>query len=371
METISPTNGQFWTPRRVLGYTALIGLVLFVVYKESLVVFVLERVAHVLVTLLLAVALAYLLHPVVVRLTRALRWGNERGRRTVVALFTVLAFIGVVVALIVLTAVPIISELRDLGVLLQEWARNLPQYLDRWQQAYARVVPPELATTIEAQASALAGVLLRADYFAALKWLLSRGWYLVELLLIPVLAFHLLRDGRALREGILGYVSPRHRHVVRVLSQDIHRVLKSYIRGTLILCLFFGITTTLLLKFAGTRIYLTLGLLAGLSWTIPIVGPVVAGIFVVGVTLLQSGLEAAVVVLAIYVTLNILDSKLITPFVLGEALRLHPITIIIALLLIGQLLGPVGMLIAVPLVAILKATYLRYQKLQASAGVGS
>lgn len=371
MATTQPTSQQFWTPRRVLGYTALIGLVLFVVYKESLVLFVLERVARVVVTLLLAIALSYLLHPVVVRLTRALPWGSERGRRTVVALFTVLAFLAVVVGLIVLTAVPIVSELRDLGVLLQEWARNLPQYMESWQAAYVRIVPPELAATLEAQASALAGVLLKADYFAALKWLLTRGWYVVELLLIPVLAFHLLRDGRALREGLLAYVSPRQRHVARVLSDDVHRVLQSYIRGILILCLFFGISTTLLLKFAGTHIYLTLGLLAGLSWTIPIVGPVIAGIFVVGVTLLQSGLEAALIVLAIYIGLNLIDSKLITPFVLGEALRLHPITIIIALLLTGQLLGPVGMLVAVPVVAILKVTHTRYQKLRAADGGGS
>ncbi len=370
METT--TTGQFWTPRRVLGYTVIIGLVLFVVYKESLVLFVLERVARVLVTLLLAMAVAYLLHPLVKWLTPRLRWGSERTRRTLAALFTVLAFLAVVVGLIVLTAVPIVSELRGLGVQLQDWAKNeLPQNLEQWRRSYAEFVPPDLANTIESQASDLAGLLLKADYFAAFKWLAARGWYVVELLLIPVLGFHLLRDGRALREGILGYVSPRHRRVVRVLSEDIHRVLKSYVRGILILCLFFGITTTLLLYFAHTRIYLTLGLLAGLSWTIPIVGPVIAGIFVVGVTLLQSGLNTALVVLAIYITLNILDSKLITPFVLGEAMRLHPVTIITALLLTGQLLGPVGMLIAVPVVAIGKAAYLRYQKLQASAEVGS
>lgn len=369
METTN--SGQFWTARRVLTYTVIIGLVLFVVYKESLVVFVLERVARVAVAMLLAVALAYLLNPVVARLTRLLRWGSERGRRTAASLIVVLAFIAAVVGLIVLTAVPIISELRDLGELLQEWAKSLPQHIEQWRQSYARVVPAEVADTIETQVSALAGLLLKADYFAALKWIASRGWYLVELLLIPVICFHLVRDGRALRTGFLAYIAPRHRQVVRVVVDDVHRVLKAYIRGILVLCLFFGVATTLLLYFAGTRIYLTLGLLAGLSWMVPIVGPVVAGVFVVGVTLLQSGLDAALVVLAIYILLNILDSKLITPFVLGEAMRLHPITVIASLLLTGQLLGPVGMLIAVPLVAILKAGYLRWQKLRASAEAGS
>lgn len=357
----------FWTWRRVFWYSLIAGVVIFVVYKQALVLFILERTAQVGVTLLLAVASTYILNPVAVRLTRALRWGSERARRTWAALITVLGALAVLAGLAVLTAVPIVSELRDLGVLLQDWASTLPQTLDRWLEAYARAVPAGLAETIEAQASSLAGALLRVDYFAGVKWIATRGWYVVEMLLIPVLTFHLLRDGRAIREGMLEYVPRRHREAARVLTEDVHRILKSYVRGILILCLFFGITTTLLLYFAHTRIYLTLGLLAGLSWTIPIVGPVVAGAFVVGVTLLQSGLNTALVVLAVYIGLNIMDSKLITPFVLGDALRLHPVTVIASLLLSGQLLGPVGMLIAVPLAAVIKAVYLRYQKAQETA----
>lgn len=364
------SDEHFWTARRVLIYTIIIGLVLFVIYKQSIVQYVLERIMHIVVTLLLGVAVAYLLNPVVTRLTRLSLPGSERARRTVISLLTVLGFLAVVVGLVVLTTVPVVQELRDLGVTLQEWARNLPELLQQWGKRYAEVVPPDLAETIESQLSALAGSLLRADYLAALKWLLVRGWYVVELLLIPVIAFHILRDGHALRLALVNYLPPRHRQVVRPVLDDVHRVLRDYVRGILILCLFFGTTVTLLLYFAGTRSYLTLGILAGLSWSIPIVGPVTAGIGVVGVTLLQSGLNPALVVLVIYIALNITDSKLITPFVLGEAMRLHPITVITALLLTGQLLGIVGMLVAVPLVAVFKAGYLRYLQLRASAEAG-
>jgi predicted PurR-regulated permease PerM len=358
MSTQAPS--QFWTWQRVLWYTLIIGIVIFAVYKESLALYVLERAMHVIVALLLAVAAAYVLNPVTARLTRGLRWGSERGRRTLAALLTVLAAIAVIVGLIALTAAPIITELRDLGTSLQEWAKTLPSMIDRWMESYTRIMPPGLADTIEQQASALASALLQADYFSAIKAVLTHGWYLVELLLIPVLCFHLLRDGRALRQGMLDYVPHRYREAARVLSDDIHGVLKDYVRGILILCLLFGVTTTLLLYFAHTRIYLTLGILAGLSWAIPIIGPVVAGMFVVGVTLLQSGLHTALIVLAIYVGLNIMDSKLVTPFVLGDAMQLHPVTIITAMLLSGQLLGPVGMLVAVPVTAAGKVIWLRY-----------
>jgi predicted PurR-regulated permease PerM len=342
------------------------GVLLFLVLRQSVVIFALERIAQVAVTLLLAVSLAYLLNPVVTRLTALPLPGSVRSRRTVFALAVVLAFLAVIVGLGILIAVPVISEIRELGNQLQEWARSLPADITRLQQLYPQYLPEDLLATLEARASQVAGFLVGLDYPGAIKWIAVRGWYLVELLLVPVLAFHLLRDGRVVHEALLGYVPAKHRRLARALSEDIHLVLKSYVRGLLILCLFFGVATTLLLFEVGTHIYLTLGLLAGLSWTIPIVGPVIAGIVVVGVTLLQSGLEPAAIVLAVFVGLNLIDSKLITPFVLGEALRLHPITIITSLLLLGQLLGPVGMLIAVPLVAVLKVGYLRYQKLQMS-----
>ena len=117
---------QFWTWRRVLWYTLIIGIVIFAVYKQSLALYVLERAMHVVVTLLLATAAAYVLNPVTARLTRALRWGSERSRRTLAALITVLLAIAVLVGLIALTAVPIVTELRDLGPRFKTWPRPCP-----------------------------------------------------------------------------------------------------------------------------------------------------------------------------------------------------------------------------------------------------
>jgi predicted PurR-regulated permease PerM len=194
---------------------------------------------------------------------------------------------------------------------------------------------------------------------------------LVEALIIPVLVFHLLRDGRALREGVLTYLPQRHRQNARLVIGDLHLVLKGYVRGILVLAVFFGLAVMLLLWLAGNTAFITLGILAGLSWTIPIIGPAVMAIPLVGVTWAQTGFDPAVVVLLVYVGLNLAWSKLIFPQVLGEVMRLHPVTVIVALILIGQLLGPLGMLIAVPLAAMVRMVYLRYQKIRASEEVGS
>ena len=363
MDEAADSPQQFWTWRRVLLYAVLVALVGFLFYRQDLVVKVFNTLAHVGATLLLAVSLAYLLNPVVNRLVALRLPGSDPLRRTIWSLLVVLLFLGVVVGLAILTAAPLYREARDLGALLQDWVGNLPQYLDQWLRAYSQYVPPGLADLLETRASELAAALLQANWSFA-KWMVVRGWYVVELLLIPVLAFHLLRDGRVIRRGLLQYLPVRHRAEGRQIADDIHRILKSWVRGILIVCLFFGVCVTLLLYFAGVPIYLTLGLLAGISWAIPIIGPVVSGVLIVGTTLLLAGGEAALVVLIIYVALNLIDSKLITPFVLGEATRLHPVTVIIALLVTGQLLGPLGMLFAVPLAAITKATYLR--RLQAA-----
>jgi predicted PurR-regulated permease PerM len=137
------------------------------------------------------------------------------------------------------------------------------------------------------------------------------------------------------------------------------------------LAILFGAATMLVLRLSGNTAFVTLGILAGLSWTIPIIGPAVMALPLVAVTWAQVGFDAAVVVLLAYIGLNLLWSKLIFPQVLGEAMQLHPITVILALLLVGQLLGPLGMLIAVPVAAMVRVVYLRYQKIRASEEVGS
>lgn len=356
---------HFWNAWRVLLYAIIVGLVLFVIYKQSLVLRVLQQVLHIGITVVLGLAVAYLLNPFANRLCRFPFPADYRTRRTLASLLLVIVFMAVVIGLVIITAVPVYQGIQDLYALLQEQSQTLPQRLTEWLQKYEEVVPPGLADLIESKASEWASLLLQANVTAA-KWVVLRGWLVVELLLIPVLAFHFMRDGQALRESLLTYIPRRHQQTSRLMLDDVHRVLKSYVRGILTLCLFFGTTTALLLYFAGTKMYLTLGLLAGMSWAIPIVGPIIAGIGVVGITLLQSGLKTAAIVCAIYILLNILDSKVVTPFILGEAVRLHPITVIIALLLAGQLLGIVGMLVAVPAAAAIRITYLRWQKLKAS-----
>jgi predicted PurR-regulated permease PerM len=364
----STSGAQFWTARRVLWYSVIVGLVLFVVYKQSLVQYVLEKTAHVVGTLVVAVGIAYLLGPVVSYLCRVPWPRSYRSRRTLAALIVLLGFLALLGFLGSLVAAPIVQQSEDLGQLVKDWTTNLPAYLDQLRQSYHAYVPPALWPQIQEQAANLAGKLLSANYFGVAKWLVLRGWYLVEALIIPVLVFHLLRDGRALREGLLAYVPQRHRQNARLIIGDLHLVLKSYVRGILVLALLFGLVTTALLSVAHNRAFLTLGLLAGVSWTIPIIGPAVMAVPLVAVTWAQAGFDWAVIVLLVYIGLNVAWSKLVFPFVLGEAMRLHPITVIVSLLLVGQLLGPLGMLMAVPLAAMVRIVYLRYQKIQASAG---
>ena len=353
--------GQFWTWRRVFIYTLIVGLTLFVIYKQELVLFIVTRVMQLVGTMLLAAAVAYLLNPVCNWMANARVPLNYKARRTGAALILVLLFLAVLALLVTLAATPIIQEVGVLVDLVQHWAKNFPQWLDQSLAMYHDSVPPALAQTIQTQATTWLGQVLQANYFGAAKWLVLRGWYLVDLLVIPVLAFHLLRDGRALRVGLVEYLPHAHRRMGGLILEDLHRILKRYVQGILILCVAFGAASTILLFLAGTRVYVVLGILAGLSWTVPIIGPAVVGIPLIGVTWAQAGFGAALLVLLVYIGLNVLWSKIIFPSVIGDAMKLHPITIILSVLLAGELLGPLGMLIAVPLAAICKAAYVRAQ----------
>jgi len=145
------------------------------------------------------------------------------------------------------------------------------------------------------------------------------------------------------------------------MGEEMNALLHGYVRAQIILCVFMGVCTGLLLHLTGVRLYVTLGLLAGLGWAVPIVGPIIVAVPMALFSLLQVGLRMTLVILLVYAGLNVLDNKILKPKVLGGGVRLHPVTVIVALLIGGEFLGIIGLFIAVPVAAVLRVvfTYVR------------
>lgn len=351
-----------WTTRRIIFLTFTVGIVLYLVYYVPGVIgHFLGRVWDVVVVLVLATALAVLLSPPVAFLSQFGAPVPLKVRRALATIIVLVVLIALLWGLVSLTATQLVQESQGILAISKQWLSQAPQQVQQWLNAHRADFPPGVVDkAAEAVAQLTQGLLQYQFNFA--KFALLRGWFVVELLIVPVLAFYFLIDSRPLRDGTLSFTPRRYRVFVAAVLDDVGSLLHSYVRAQALLCLITAVAVGLILRMAGVKMYLTLGLLAGVFRVAPIVGPICAGIFCVGVPLIQNGLHTGLVVLLFYWLLFLVDGKLLTPLLLAGSAMLHPVVAIVSLLIGYEFLGVLGLLTAIPAAGTLRAIFLRYQE---------
>ncbi len=186
--------------------------------------------------------------------------------------------------------------------------------------------------------------------------LFSRIWIGFALVF---LVFYLVQDIEKAKSN-LTFLFPRiyQQEVTRVLGV-IDQKVGAYIRGTLLKCLFVGLFTWLGLSLLGMPFSLMLGLLEGGLNIILYVGPVLAAIPALLLSLVP-GTPSFFPVLIVYLVVQTLDAFVFTPVFLGKAVDLSPLTVITVILVGGQLLGTLGIILAIPIAAVLKVLITDY-----------
>lgn len=183
---------------------------------------------------------------------------------------------------------------------------------------------------------------------------------IVEIVLLPVLAYYFALDSKQLKHEFVATVPRRRRREVARMIHEFNRIMHSFVIGQAILCVLAGIVVGLLLWGIGVPYALTLGVLAGVTRAIPIIGPILGGIPIIVLTLVTAGLPKALVVLAIFTVMHFVESKFVMPMLIGERMNLHPVVIIIVLLVGQEFGGLLGMFFAAPLAAIIRVMVRRY-----------
>ncbi len=361
------TNGQTrqsWTPRRIIAVAVIVGALLYLIFwTPPTLAYIVQRTAAILVSIILATGLAYFLSPFVEHFTRLPGPLSLSTKRMIGAALAILLAIVVILGLFTLTSATIWNEVKVLVADFQSWGKRLPDLINEWMERYAATAPENVKEVINEKAAVWAEALLQAGANVP-RWAWLRGSYLVYLFIIPILAFYFVTDSRSLRTGTLALLPQKQRGPIDQLIDKLNYVLSRYIQGQLLLCLIIGVLTGVILWATGVRqTVLILAMLVGLAQLIPIVGSVAAGIPVVAVPWVQNGWQTALLVLILYIILNIIQANVLVPIILGREVRLHPVTIIISLLIGGEFLGILGMLIAVPVAAMIKVTYAHYTEL--------
>jgi predicted PurR-regulated permease PerM len=177
---------------------------------------------------------------------------------------------------------------------------------------------------------------------------------LVNLLLAPVVMFYLLMDWHALRSRLENAI-PRDWHgKVTAMARDVDTVLSQFLRGQMLVMLTLAIYYSIALWLAGLPSALAIGLVTGLLIFIPYLGYAMGfGLALLVATLQFQGLGPIVAVLIVFGIGQLLESFLLTPFLVGDRIGLHPLAVIFALMAFGQLFGFFGVLLALPVSAAL------------------
>lgn len=331
------TDKPLMSTRRFWIFAGIGLLVFFYLVKAILLPFV------------VGLGVAYFLDPAADKLEK---WGASRTLAT--ALITCGFFL--LIAGVISTLTPVLYQ--QFSGFIQE----LPGYVHAVQQTYQPKVEAWLSALGQkglAPEDSLGGI--SADLAKLSSGLLSgllKSWASIFSLaslvvLTPVVTFYLLRDWDRLVARVDELLPRDHAEVIRQQAREIDRTLASFVRGQLNVCSALALYYAIFLSLAGLKFSVLIGVAAGLLVIIPYVGTVVSAALSLGIAYMQfESLHDVAIVGAIFVTGQMLEGYFLTPKLVGGRVGLHPVWVIFGMLAGGTLFGFVGVLLAVPVSAV-------------------
>jgi len=169
----------------------------------------------------------------------------------------------------------------------------------------------------------------------------------------PILAIYIMKDWEKIKAAFLTILPPSARREAIVLISKIDAVCIEYLKGHLLVSSLVGLVTGIAAWIIGIDFALVIGIIAGLTDLVPYFGPILGGLPALILALSQSWRDGLYMAIA-FILIQQLECNLLTPKIIGERLGMHPLIIVFALLAGGELLGILGMLIALPLTAALR-----------------
>ncbi len=292
-------------------------------------------------------AIAYFLDPLADRLEK---WGLGRAAATtvisLVALFVVVASIFVIVPLLVAQATALIQSAPQIFSELQAFlTQQFPSLMDDGSPLRQSLV--SVGQTIQARG----GELLNTALTSAINVVNA----IVFMVVVPVVAFYMLLDWDRMVARIDELLPRDHRPVIRQIVADVDLTLAGFVRGQGTVCLILGTFYAIALMVVGLQFGLVVGLIAGLLTFIPYVGALVGGLLSIGLALFQFWGDwwSIAAIAIIFQVGQMLEGNVLTPKLVGSSVGLHPVWLIFALSAFGAVFGFVGLLVAVPVAAVI------------------
>ncbi len=305
---------------------------------------------HTFSALLTSIVLAYLLNPLLVRLER-------RGMGRLAALILIYAIAALAIFLASILLLPYLGhQFQALGSALPEYMKMLQAGMERWRLQLAGYYGGEegawLLQRME-QAMAHWREIVSGLGFLQLKKLLFAAFNLV---LAPILVFFMLLYKEHTKDFIKRLCHHSERRHLLELGREINRSLERFLVGMFFDCLIVGILTSVALFMLGIEFPILSGMFAGFASMVPFIGAMVAFIPPALIGYAKSGdIWIIPKVGGVYFIINvIIEGNLIKPLVMRHAMRLNPLAVIFAVMAMGEMLGFWGIVLAIPVSAVVK-----------------
>jgi predicted PurR-regulated permease PerM len=311
-----------------------------------------------LVVFMAALLFAYMLVPLVGLVERF----TPRQVSPKIALALVYLFlVGVITVLAITLGSRLIEEANNLAAQLpnlitnRSWIYRIP--LPQWMEPVRERIVDTLQSEFETGGK---GVL---PYIGKVGGrLVSGARYLFYVVLVPILAFFFLKDGREISEAVVSsFIDESERPVVENILEDINVLLGEYIRALVLLSISSFTANSLFLGISGAPYAVLLAGVAGLGEFIPVIGPVGAGFIVLLVTGL-SGFSHLLLYVLFWIVLRMFQDYVLSPYLMQRNVKLNPLLVLFGVLAGEQIAGVIGIFFSVPVIATLRVIYIRLRR---------
>jgi predicted PurR-regulated permease PerM len=345
-----PSPSPKWgsTTKLLVGLTTIAIIAAMVIYFRSIIG-----------PLLLAIILAYALHPVVERIERRTRFG---WRGSVVLVYVVLVVI--LLSLLTLLGLVFIQQLQSVLSIINTFIEDLPKLVDQFSQQVIILGPfqlnlsqfdlGELANQLLSILQSTLGRVGGLVSSFATSAITSLAWGLFVL----VISYFLLAEAAKFQRELIPLDIPGYNRDIQRLGLALRRIWQVFLRGQLVIILLAILLYSILLTILGVRYSLAIAIMAGLARLVPYVGPFIVWSVLVLVSLFQGhnnfGLEAwayTLLVLGIAILLDQILDNIVVPMFFGETLGVHPAAVLVAAIVATNLIGIIGLLLAAPVLA--------------------
>lgn len=306
----------------------------------------------ILITFIVSVIIAYIINPAMVKL-------EEKIHNRTLAILLVYVLVVLVFVLIFVMIIPgTMREFRNFVAQLPRMMSNFTGFLDEIQRqsvgkdTFLSNLIPELIGSLKTNLLNLQNFVFSSmgQVMASVSTIVSG---ILRLILVPIISFYLLKDKEIIIDKIVSAVKPEKRESFLDISREIDASMASFIRGKLIMAFFVGVLTAVALLLFRVDFAIVIGIITGVADIIPYIGPFLGFLPAILMALFDNPIKALWVGI-VFGLIQWAENNLLGPRILGTTTGMHPIVVLLSLIVGGGMFGVPGMILSVPVVAIIK-----------------